>query len=84
MNRLIDSELIALTADDIQWEMSPLDPAPISDDLLTDALIDAESYRTLAQQAIHGLHDLQQRHDRLVDQHHRLREELRARDGQAT
>jgi len=71
-----------LRADEIEWELAPL-PAPnllaMSDeDRLVCAVREAEAYRLLAQQAIHELHDLTVRHDRLSDAHHRLSEEYRA------
>ena len=50
-------------------------------DILADAVIDALSYRTLAQEAIHALHALTRRHDQLHQQHTDVREkyaELRA------
>jgi hypothetical protein len=48
-----------LTADDIPW--TTVEDAPV-DDVLTEALIDAEAYRWLAQTALHALHDATQRY----------------------
>lgn len=46
-------------------------------DLLVEALVGAQSYRLLAQQAIHALHELTRSHERLREQHHRLLDEYR-------
>lgn len=48
------------------------------EDALVEALIDSQSYRTLAQQAIHSLHELQAKHDRQEQAYHRALDELRA------
>lgn len=53
-----------LTASDMCWELQPA-PAVVHVDVATDALLDAQAYRELAQAAIHWLHDLHQQHDRL-------------------
>ena len=39
---------------------------------------DVQSYRLLAQEAIHALHDLARERDRLRERHHRLLNEYRA------
>ena len=64
-----------LTADDIQWEPAPV--AITTDDLLVEALLDAESYRAIAQEALHALARLTTRHRRLIEVHRHLRERLR-------
>ena len=69
-----------LTADDITWD-SPAAPesAPApADDFLVDALIDGQSYRVLAQQAIHHTHELHVALERLRGQHLRLVGDYRA------
>ena len=69
-----------LTAADISWELRELsaDDLPHGpDDMLVDVLVEAQSYRTLARQAIHELHSLAQQHDRLRTSHHRLLDEYR-------
>ncbi len=75
-----------LTAADIPWELQepPADDLPYDpEDLLVELLVEAQSYRTVAQQVIHALHDLTQQHDRLrashyrlIDEHRRLRESI--------
>ncbi|CAN5849988.1 hypothetical protein BH18ACI5_BH18ACI5_04320 [soil metagenome] len=55
--RAIEREL---TDADIQWELGSLPTAmPEDGDLLTAMIIEAQSYRQIAQQAIHALHALQ-------------------------
>jgi hypothetical protein len=55
--------VMELSADDIEWNLRPVTIEP-SDDLLVDALVEAESYRLLAQQAIHRLREMQLQLDR--------------------
>lgn len=67
---------------EITWTLRPApdeesDPA----DFVVDLAIEAQSYRTLAQQAIHALADLQTRHDRQTAAHHAALDELRALRG---
>ena len=50
-------EALAITSSDIRWELAP-PPDTTSGDALIDALVEAESYRRLAQAAIHELHRL--------------------------
>jgi hypothetical protein len=69
------SRLPLLTADDIDWEMAPAETIPAEGGNLRASTI---SYRELALTGIHGLHELQHQHDRLVEQHHRLHDELRS------
>ena len=60
----------ALTEDEIQWE-----PAPIvitTEDMLVEALLDAESYRAVAQDALHALARLTAQHRRLIKVHRAL------------
>ena len=62
-----------VAAADIPWTLPPAPDVPHDpEDLLVEALVEAQSYRTVAQQAIHALHDLTQQHDRLRTSHHRL------------
>jgi hypothetical protein len=67
-----------LRVEDIQWELTSTEAPAADDDLLTATIIEAESYRTVAQQALHELHDLRVRHDHLSDRHRRLADEYRA------
>jgi hypothetical protein len=46
-------------------------------DNLVEALLDAQSYRVVAQEALHVLHDQHRKYDRLYDDHARLGEEYR-------
>lgn len=69
------AELDSQPADQPSVNLQNVDRDPA--DLLVEAVLDAQAYRTLAQEAIHALHDLTQRHDRLREQHARLREEYR-------
>jgi hypothetical protein len=70
--------------DSIQQDFRDIAIAHVIADLLAaEARIasfvdDVETYRALAQQAIHALHGLTVERDRLRDQHHRLRDEYRA------
>lgn len=74
-----------LTAADISWQLPEL---PTEDrvgdraDMLVNVLVEAQSYRVLAQQAVHALHGLTDQHDRLRKQHHRLVDEYRRLNGQ--
>ena len=58
-----------LTADDLQWDLQPRPAVAVDlmniEEILTEALIDAESYRAVAQEAIHALADLTAAHRRL-------------------
>ena len=42
-----------------------------------DAILDAQAYRTLAQEALHVLYRQHRKYDRLYEQHERLVEEYR-------
>jgi hypothetical protein len=66
----------ALTVDEIQWDPVPTATGPA--DLLTEALLDAESYRVVAQEALHALSRLTARHRRLVEVHRQLCHQHRA------
>jgi hypothetical protein len=66
-----------LTADDIYWEPSPL--TPTTDTPFVEAVLDAEVYRTMLQEALQALAALTVQHRRLTDVCYRLREELRER-----
>lgn len=70
-----------LAVSDIAWAPAPphLECDATSDeDLLVATLVESDSYRQLAQCAIHELHDLRRELDRLRKKHHRLVEEYRA------
>lgn len=51
----VERELIA---DEISWALTPEDVPPVEDDPLVAALIDAQSYRLLAQTALHAVADI--------------------------
>ena len=58
-----------INAEDINWELSPVAPAPAADiDLLTCAIAEAQSYRLLAQVALHELHNVTLERDLLKQQ----------------
>jgi tRNA isopentenyl-2-thiomethyl-A-37 hydroxylase MiaE len=61
MTRSEDHRAAPITADDIPWgrlrdESSSFEPSDVID-LLVEALLEAQSHRLLAQQAIHAVHD---------------------------
>ena len=60
----------ALTAADIRWGLSAEEPEVSGSilDLLEVALVEAQSYRVLAQQALHVLHGVQLERDVLRGQ----------------
>jgi hypothetical protein len=64
-----------LTANDITWASAPLEIT--TDDVLVEALTDAESYRAVAQEALQALAALTAKHKRLLDVHRRLLEAYR-------
>lgn len=71
-----------VSAAEIRWTLEPVQ-APdwllmSDDDLLVAALSESDTYRQLAQVAIHQLHRLKTAHDRLGEQHHRLLSEYRS------
>jgi hypothetical protein len=69
-----------LTAAEIRWSVEPLrvTPTPQSDeDILVAMIAESESYRRLAQAAVHGLHEARRDSDRLRESHHRLLAECR-------
>lgn len=66
-----------VNADAIAWTLADELPPASDDDPLVDALLEAQSYRLLAQQAIHALHDLTRERDRLREQHQLLLSEYR-------
>ena len=47
-------------------------------DLLIQALGESQGYRAVSQAAVDALHEQARRHDRLREQHHRLRDEYRS------
>lgn len=65
----------AVSVDEINWSPSPVATIVWDGSPLRASTI---AYRELAQAACHALYDLQQRHDRLLRQHYRLRDELKA------
>ena len=70
-----------LTADAIEWELRPSPSDVMSsslEDLVVDAVIESQSYRLLAQTAIHHLHDQAQTIARLRAQQSQLTAEYRA------
>jgi hypothetical protein len=69
------SPLPLVRADEIHWEMAPAETIPSKGGNLRASTI---GYREVAQAGCHALHELQQQHDRLVEQQHRLHDELRA------
>lgn len=70
-----------LTADAINWELPPSEPeAQPTDvsDLTVEALIEAQSYRLLAQRLLHHLHDVQVEREVLREQRRIDRSRARA------
>ena len=65
-----------LHADAIDWDL-PTAPVTESGDVLADAVVDALAYRLVAQEALHAVHRLTRRLDRLTEQHAALRAEYR-------
>jgi hypothetical protein len=65
-----------LTKNEIQWEPAPI--AITTEHMLVEALLDAESYRAVAQEALHALARLTARHRRLVEVHRQLCHQHRA------
>lgn len=60
-----------LTADEIPWDLRPIDLAlDGEDDLLTTVLLEAESYRVLATAAIHELAGLHADYNQLKNRYH--------------
>lgn len=59
----------AITAADITWDL-PADDEPIEtgDDVAVLAIVEAQSYRVLAQQALHALHRVTVERDILLGQ----------------
>src|SRR4051794_26860643 len=79
-----------LTDSDINWSLPPAPETPPAhpDDLIVDALIDAQSYRTVACTTIHHAHrlyveleQLRARHTRLIEDYRVLRQAAPARSG---
>jgi len=70
--------VVDLAVDAIQWTLQPLDVEPPDEEPLVAVILESESYRTLAQNALHYIHDLTRRCDRILDERDRLREEARA------
>ena len=64
INRLI-KVAADLPAEAIEWNLRPPCLSPSDDDPLTAAIIDAESYRLLAHQAIAALQTTQAQYERL-------------------
>jgi predicted trehalose synthase len=71
-------EACTLTAVDIRWTLAPAPDVPHdSDDLVADAIIDAQSYRLVAQQAIGALAEREAEVRRLRQRIDALRDECR-------
>lgn len=71
-------DVAPLTAADIPWDLAPAPDVPHDpDDLLVETLVDVQSYRTVAQQAIHALHREMRECARLRARRDELRDELR-------
>jgi hypothetical protein len=71
-----------LTSDDIRWEPAPLPEIAVPADpidALVQVLVESQSYRELAQQAmaIHALHREMRDHARLREQYRRVVDEYR-------
>jgi hypothetical protein len=73
-----------LTADEIQWDLTPLPDVPADPDPFTAALVDALAYRSLVQAALDQLREVtleldreRERYLRLLDDYRELRSELR-------
>ncbi len=69
-----------MTAADICWTLAPSDEGQSSgsDDPFLEAILDATSYRLLAQQALHALHHVSEHRDRLLAQRRLDRDRMRA------
>jgi hypothetical protein len=67
-----------LRAEEINWHMAPVPDSP-SEDLLITALAEAESYRVLAQSAVHALSEMQTACDQKDAVIAHQREEIRVR-----
>ena len=67
---------------DINWDLIDAPAAAMTvahyEDLLTEVLVDAQSYRVLTQEALHALAALTLRYRRLEDQYRALLTEYRA------
>lgn len=75
-----------LQADAIRWDLDPVPDLPVDaflEDLFVEAVVEAGSYRALAQEAIHRLHERERRIDRQQRTIAWMREQ-RSRDGEAT
>lgn len=59
-----------LTADEIPWDLRPIDLTLDGEDMLTAVLVEAESYRLLAVQALHELAALEVNYDQLKNRYH--------------
>jgi len=71
----------ALTAADVRWTLEP-PPGPAlrviaDEDLAVAALAEAQSYRLVARQALHALHDVSRRLDRAHAAYRRLHDEFK-------
>jgi hypothetical protein len=73
--------LAELQAHEINWGLRSVapdcHPPQNGSDIIVDVLVEAQSYRVLAQHAIHALHDLQRQHNQLRESHLRLVDERR-------
>lgn len=72
-----------LTDADYAWTIGPAQTAETEHvttdtvDLVVDALLDAQAYRTLAQSAIHSLHERERQFTRLQASYHQALDDLR-------
>ena len=74
--------LPALSGEEIDWELRPVTDVEDEHPLVV-AILEAASFRTLAQEALHRLHEQHLQLQRLSDDRDRLRAEYRVLRGQA-
>ena len=73
-----------MTADDIRWTLAPVEDDPEETaDLTTNAIVEAQAYRVLAQCALRCVHDVMLERDvlrgqRRLDRHQAARERTAA------
>ena len=69
-----------LSVEDITWALRPVDE-PEPKDILTEALIDTESYRLIAQAALQSIRELTIRNDQLRQAYLQVIQECRTLRG---